>query len=43
VGFFYLLWIDKVPTSDVVMLSLKRVSEFYLPRNQKYRLFLSYI
>jgi phage terminase large subunit-like protein len=32
-GVFYLLWIDKVPTSDLVKLSLKRVSEFYIPRS----------
>ena len=33
-GVFYLLWIDKVPTSELVKLSLKRVSEFYIPRSQ---------
>jgi hypothetical protein len=33
-GVFYLLWIAKVPDPEAVMLSLKRVSEFYLPRNQ---------
>ena len=33
-GVFYLLWIDKVPTSELVKLNLKRVSEFYIPRSQ---------